>query len=249
MRLSLMFAIRDKPKNLDELRKELNKNPVNILRGLNELKEHNLIVKNDKNYSISVSGQLILLNIMNFFNSTITSMKHKEFFDKHYIDSLPPTFVRTISYWNNAELIKSDNVNFAKSTTIYLENISRSKHIKIILPIYSKMYMDTILDTVLDKSGTLEIITNDEIFNYLFSKGINENFVKLNELKKLKIYKTDEKIDLFLTSTDYFSSLFLFLEDRVFDDSSVLINIDQTSNKYVNSLFNHFKIYSDKMEI
>jgi len=250
MRLDLLLILCKGPKNLEELREILNKSSINILKGLKELREADLVVKNDKIYSISVTGQLAALNIRNLFKNWCIAPDKNQFLESHYLDSLPPKFIKNISYWDNAQLIKSDNVDFAKAINVYLNNISKSKTIKVILPIFSKTYTSAIFNTILSKEDSnLEIISTEDIYSHLLKGESKDNIIKLKEQNKIKMWVSNQPLDFFFTTTDIFSSLFLFLNDRSFDDSSVIINTDSNQNKNLHSFFIDIKKHCNSFDI
>lgn len=249
IRLKLLIALLEGCKTMDELKEEIDKSPSNILRAIKELKEHELIRKNNKTYIITATGQLVALNIINYFKSCKTTEDKKSFFENHSTKSLPSTLIRKINYWDKAEIIQSDNVDYAKSYKANLKNISDSKDIKCIMPVYTKMYLDTVFNTIIEKDGTLEIITNKRILDRLLSREFYSTVQELNKKGKIRIYLTNISFETFLTTTDTFSALFLYLEDGSFDDSSVLINEDLENNQYINSLFEHMKAYCELVEL
>ena len=69
IRLDLLLNLYNGSKVLDEIKSDLNKKPGNLLRGLNELIEKKLVVKQDKTYSLSSTGYLLSMNIINLFNN------------------------------------------------------------------------------------------------------------------------------------------------------------------------------------
>ena len=69
IRLDLLLNLYEGSKNLSEITYELNKKPGNLLRGLNELIEKKLVLKHDKLYSLSSTGHLLTMNIINLFNN------------------------------------------------------------------------------------------------------------------------------------------------------------------------------------
>ena len=167
IRLDLLLNLYDSSKVLDEIKSDLNKKPGNLLRGLNELIEKKLVIKEDKVYSLSSTGYLLSMNIINLFNNWNSVDNHYDFWQKHSIDSFTTKFLKRIAIWENAELIESNNTEFAKTFNVYSENIADSKEINIIFPIFSKMYISIILDSLIRNDGILNIITNKSILDLI----------------------------------------------------------------------------------
>lgn len=219
IRLDLIFSLYENSKVLDEIKSYLDKKPGNLLRGLNELIERKLVVKYDKVYSLSSTGYLLAMNIINLFNNWNSVNSHFDFWQKHSISSFTIKFIKKISIWENAEFIQSNNTDFAKTFKVYSQKLSQSKEINIILPIFSKMFIDTILDSLIKNDGSLNIITNNSILDLIYENDTEGKFNSLVENKRIDIVATDYDLELFFSACDNFASLFLFFDKRSFDIS------------------------------
>lgn len=247
-RVGLIFSLYKSSKNLDELREDLNKPSTNIFKGLKDLKKYNLIWKNDKNYSLSFTGYFLALNLLNYYENWIVINSNKNFWNVHSIDGLPEKFLLNMSFWDGAELIESDNVNFEKPLNEYLKNISNSKNIKILLPIFSKIVIDTIKSVIIKNEGIVEIITTEEILESFYKCEYCSAFNNYIKQGKLKIFLINEDISLFLTCADNFASLLLFFkDDGFFDDSSMLILHDISKIESINMLLDYYRLKSTKL--
>ena len=241
IRLDLLLNLYDSSKVLDEIKSDLNKKPGNLLRGLNELIEKKLVIKEDKVYSLSSTGYLLSMNIINLFNNWNSVDNHYDFWQKHSIDSFTTKFLKRIAIWENAELIESNNTEFAKTFNVYSENIADSKEINIIFPIFSKMYISIILDSLIRNDGVLNIITNKSILDLIHENDGEGRFNSLVEEERINVILTDYDFEWFFSACDNFSSLFLFFNERSFDVSEMLLLKDVREIKDAINLFNYFK--------
>lgn len=241
IRLDLLLNLYYGSKVLDEIKSDLNKKPGNLLRGLNELIEKKLVVKQDKVYSLSSTGHLLSMNIINLFNNWNSVDRHFDFWQKHSINSFTTKFIKRIALWENAELIESNNTEFAKTFNIYSENIGDSHEINIIFPIFSKMYISIILDSLIKNDGILNIITKSSILDLIYKNDENGRFNSLVDEGKINVILTDYDLEWFFSACDNFSSLFLFFDRRSFDVSEMLLIKDEEDIKDAINLFNYFK--------
>ncbi len=241
IRLSLLFNLYDSSKVLDEIRSDLDKKPGNLLRGLNELIEKKLVVKYDKLYSLSSTGYLLTMNIINLFNNWNSIINHFDFWAKHSISSFPTKFIKRIHFWENAELIESNSTEFAKTFRVYFENLSESKEINMVLPIFPKMYIDIILESLVKNNGTLNIITNQAILDLIHENDSEGLFDSLEKEGRINITLTNHDLEMFFTACDNFSSLFLFFDKMLFDDSQMLLIKEEKDIKNAIGMFNFFK--------
>ncbi len=240
LRLNLILDLYDGEKVFEEIRLHLDKNPGNLIRGLNELIERNLVVKYDKSYSLSNIGYLIALNIINLFDNWDAINNHHDFWQKHTVVSFSPEFMRKINIWNNSKLIESDNVDIAKTFRIYSEKIRQSKDINIDLPFYSKMYVDLILGALLKNEGHLKLITNETILDLIYEEDFENIFDSLVKEGRIDVYLTEYNLELFFTVCDNFSSLSLFFDKQLFDDSEMLLIEDEDDIEDALRIFNSF---------
>ena len=241
IRLNLLLNLYDKSKVLDEIKSELNKKPGNILRSLNELIDRKLVVKSDKRYSLSSTGYVLAMNIINLFDNWNSINNHFDFWQKHSINSFTSRFIKRIHIWENAELIESDNIEFDKTFRVYFENLYESREINMILPIFSKMHIDTVLEYLIKNDGVLNIITNKPILDLIYENDSDNVFDSLTKENKIQIILADYDLEMFFTSCDNFSSLFLFYDKMLFDDSEMLLIKDEENIENAKNLFNYFK--------
>lgn len=240
LRLNLILNLYDGEKVFEEIRLHFDKNPGNLIRGLNELIEKKLVVKYDKSYSLSNIGYLIALNIINLFDNWDAINSHHDFWQKHTVVSFSPEFMRKINIWNDSELIESDNVDIAKTFRIYSEKLRQSKDINIDLPFYSKMYVDLISDVLMKNQAHLNLITNETILDLIYEEDFDNVFDSLVKDGKIDIYLTDYNLELFFTACDNFSSLSLFFDKQLFDDSEMLLIEDEKYIEEALKIFNSF---------
>jgi predicted transcriptional regulator len=97
IRLDLLLNLYDEPKALDEIKLEIDKKPGNLLRSLNELIERKLVVKSDKKYSITSTGYLLVINIINLFDNWNSIDNNFDFWQSHSIDSFTSKFIKRIN--------------------------------------------------------------------------------------------------------------------------------------------------------
>ena len=181
------------------------------------------------------------MNIINLFDNWNSVNSHYDFWQKHSISSFTTKFIKRIALWENAELIESNNTEFAKTFNVYSKNIVDSKEINIIFPIFSKMYISIILDSLIKNEGTLNIITKNSILDLIYENDDEDRFNSLVEEGRINVILTDYDLEWFFSACDNFSSLSLFFDRRSFDVSEMLlIKNEEDVNDAIN-IFNYFK--------
>ena len=223
IRLKLLLSLYESNKTIKELESESNKKSANISRGLNDLKSCKLITRlPDKKYAITSIGFLFAKNLQNLVSNFENIDNQERFWEDHSIKSIPNRFLKDISSFSGVTSVKSNITEFAKPINVYLENIKKSTDICMILPVFSKIFMDSIYEALIDHEGHLDLLTTKTIYD-LIVKSDSENYFKaLVRDKKIDFYIVDDLSNIFFTVSDMFASIFLFFDDSVFDNSEML---------------------------
>lgn len=242
LRLKLLLSLYESSKTINELKSEFNRKPGNISRALNELKSCKLIQKfSNKLYAVSSIGFLLAKNLENLMDTMEAIDSNGEFWENHSIKSIPNKFLKELSIFNEASLVKSTITEFAKPINVYLENIKNSSYICIILPVFSKIFMDAIGEALIKHDGYLDVITTKNIYD-LVAKSDSEHIVKaLLRDKKINFYIVDDLPNIFFTVSDVFASLFLFFDDVVFDNSEILLLGEDSNLNDAYRFYRYFK--------
>ncbi len=242
LRLKLLFSLYESSKTIKELESEFNRKPGNISRGLNELRSCKLIQKfPNKLYAVSSIGFLLAKNLEHLMYTFKSIDSNEEFLENHSIKTIPNKFLKELSIFNGSTVIKSTITEFAKPINVYLENIRNSTYICIILPVFSKIFMDAISEALINHDGYLDVITTKNIYD-LVAKSDSDNMIKaLVRDKKINFYIVDDLPNIFFTVSDVFASLFLFFDDVVFDNSEMLLLDDKSDLNDAYRFYRYFK--------
>ena len=239
MRTKLLLTIYEKPKNLDDLRKELKKPSATILHGLKELETINLIKKSQKHYSLTSHGILITTNMIKLIENWSSINKSKLFWNNHDLSGIPDPLLKNIYLLKEAKYINSTTSDLSKSFNTHIRLISNARELKIILPIYSENYFKQIIN-ILNKRKLkkLHLVINEDILKSMNRNELFKNLIIENEKVTIKCLKKNLKI--FLTYSNEFMSLTLFFNDGHYDDSQILIATDKNALKWAHILSKYY---------
>ena len=239
MRTRLILTLSEKEKNLEILRNELDKPSATILHGLKELENLNYIEKYNKYYYLTSNGYLLAINLIKLIENWYSLDKNIEFWKNHSLDSIPENSLKNLYQLKDAECVKSDNNDLSKPLNKYLELIKDSETLKIILPIFSEIHLKNIFNLVNKKNlKKIEIITSENIIESI-EKSDLKNIIKNNE--KIEFITVKNKINLFITCTNKFISMTLFLKDGYYDDSQILIDKTEPGISWGLKIFDDYK--------
>ena len=242
IRLKLLFSLYESSKSIKELESEFNKKSGNISRGLNELRDCNLITRlSNKQFVITSVGFLAAKNLENLMYNFENIDNNSSFWENHSIKSIPNKYLKELSFFNDSVVVKSTITEFARPINVYLNNIKMSNDICIILPVYSKIFMDALYDSIILHDGHLDLITTRNILDLIVKSDSDRYFKSLVRDKKIDYYVVDDVANIFFTATNTFTSLFLFFDDVVFDSSEMLFNNDESILDDAKRFFESYK--------
>ena len=145
MRSRLILAMYRSPKNLEELRNELKKPSATILHGLKELETKNLIRKVQKKYQLTSNGFLLATNMIKLIENWSSINKNTSFWDNHDLKGIPKELLKNMHLLKDATYITSTTSDLSNAFNKYINLISTSKELKIIMPIYSENHFRHII--------------------------------------------------------------------------------------------------------
>lgn len=240
MRSKLLLALYEIPKNLDELRNELEKPSATILHGLKELESVNLVRKSQKYYELTSNGYLLTTNMIKLIENWYSLSKREDFWNNHDLSNIPDEIIKNIYLLKDVEYINSTTSDLSIAFNKYIKLISKATELNMILPIYSENHFNHIIDLL--KRGELkklELIVSEEIYDSITQ---NELFkTELIDNKRVKTTVIDKNLKIFLTYSNEFMSLTLFFKDGHYDDSQILIGKDHNAVKWAEKLFKYYR--------
>lgn len=239
MRSKLLLTIYDSPKNLDDLRNELEKPSATILHGLKELETNNLVKKVKRYYELTSNGYLITTNMIKLIENWYAINKSQLFWNNHDLTGLPDDVLKNVYLLKNAKYVNSTTSDLSNAFNAYVKLISNAHKLKIILPIYSEKYFKQLINILnKNKLKLLELTVTEELKD---SMSKNEYFKKeILENEKVKLNISNRKLNIFLTFSEEFISLTLFFKDGHYDDSQILIARDKDALKWALNLATYY---------
>ena len=236
MRTLILVVLYNNRRNLNELRDELKKPSATILHGLKELEENNLIKKDRKYYELTSNGYLLATNIIKLIDNWYSIEKNKYFWNNHDLSGIPENLLNKLYLLKDAQFISSTTSDLSNAFNTYIELISTSPELTIMLPIYSENHLKHLIRLL--KNGNLKQLTlliNTEIFQTITkSRYLKKSLI---ENEKVKIIETDKNFKIFLTFCRDFMTLTLFFKDNHYDDSQIIIDKHQSAIKWSKDLF------------
>lgn len=227
-------------KNLNEIRDELKKPSATILHGLKELEDNNLIKKDRKYYELTSNGYLLATNIIKLIDNWYSLEKNKIFWNNHDLTGIPINLLNKLYLLKDAEFISSTTSDLSNAFNKYIELISTTSELTIIIPIYSENHLKYLINLLNDGNlKQLTILINTEILRKIKRSRYLKKSLLENE--HVNIIETDENFKIFLTFCRDFMTLTLFFKDNHYDDSQMIIDKHKSGIKWSEELFGYYK--------
>jgi len=166
IRIKVLISLFLSKKNPKQIQDETNLPQTAILSGLKDLKKINVVKKVEKEFFLSSNGHMIVISMLRFFENLYAIKNSFDFLENHYLRDIPLKQLNNILMIKNAKCIASSKENLTKPSTEYLNLISKSKNLKILMPIFSTIYLDGILNS-LSNENSLELVITDNILKYM----------------------------------------------------------------------------------
>ncbi|MGB9936169.1 MAG: helix-turn-helix transcriptional regulator [Methanobacterium sp.] len=137
VRTKIIIVLNDGLKNLGDLKDETNLNSSTILHGMSQLEEKNLIFKQSGGYSLSQTGKIVALNLINLIKASTSLEEIGKIFLKHEISPIPEDLLENIGSLKNSVVVESTPTDVMKPHTVHAELIRESHDVKYISSVYS----------------------------------------------------------------------------------------------------------------
>ena len=236
VKTKIILSLKEETKKLSDIKKDTQIGSSTILHNMRQLEYRNFVIKEFQDYSLTPTGQLIALNLIDLINSIYIAKKNKKYWLNHEIDPIPTDLINKIEYLTDIKILDHESViqEFKKSSC-------ESKNINCILGNYTSKIL---LETLLTKNNHLNIISTKNPLNEVIM--IKNEFKSLkNENIKLKMFNKDLKLELIVLDDFMLLNLYPLNE---FPNKFCLISRSKKGVKWGNELFNHYLKLSEEFK-
>ena len=245
IRLKILSELNKKPNSVTGLVRQTNITYSSVSNNVCKLEKHNLIRRIKNKYYVNPMTKVYFNTLIDFKNSVEMIRNYNSFWSKHNINQLSITSVKQISDLKYAKLVETTPIDIYKTHNATKRQLTMSKNVKGIFPYLHPEY-PTIIEKILKRGGSVELIVSQNIFKELTFRINRELRLKAIKEEKLKIYNFKEDLNLYLTISDESMSLGLFKTDGSFDQNRILISDNINSKIWAEDLFKHIKMQVKK---
>lgn len=240
IRLHLLNILNKSPQNIKELVNTTQITYSTLSSNLHKLEEEKYIQKIKNKYYLTQTTKIYLDIILEFKNTINLINQFDEFWDKHDLDQISLDSLKNITSLHDSQLIKTTPLDIYKTHNTIKGQLLLSYNIKAIFPYLHPDY-PVIIEQVLKKGGTVELIVNNAIFESLINNI--DSKIKKTSIKNgcLKVHKLKDNLNLYLVISDKNTNLGLFKSDGSFDQNRLLTSESQQAINWANDLFESIK--------
>ncbi len=247
VRTKIIIVLNDGSKNLGELKEETNLNSSTILHGMSQLEEKNLIFKQSGGYSLSQTGKIVALNIINLIKTSTSLGEIEKIFLKHEISPIPEYLLESIGSLKNSFVVESTPTDVMKPHAVHADLIQNSKDVKYISSVLLPQKIESFEETL--EKGSLQLILTSEILDKWIEIKGRENLKNALLEKDFKLWKINGSAKMSFTVSDTFIALGLFSTDGIYDLHKYLIAKDEEAIEWGNRLFDYYLKRSKKVKL
>lgn len=245
-REALLFLLLNEPKTVAEIKSYFNVSSPEIIPRLKEMETKNLIFRENQYYFLTPVGKIVAQLFQPLVKTLHVLEDNEEFWMDHDVGAIPLQLLMKIGELGNTQRLECGIEEIYEPNKECLENILKSRKIKVVSPIVHPMYPDFFLPLAENGIDISILLTRNAIDK--IRKENRDILTQILGFKNMDFYISDEDIRLACIVTDVFFSICLFYKNGTFDSKTELISHDKSALLWGEELFNYFKDRSRKIE-
>ena len=244
-RKSLLMFLNGGPKNIDEIRNELDVTATSILPQIKKLIDNDLIVQEDRMYRLTVLGEYITRKVKPLVSALEVVEKNNRYWTGHDLNPIPQHLLERISELVNCVVVEPDLNHIYEPSQKIIENMVNARQVSTYASYFNPAYLPLYLELG-RKDAELSLNFNQSVWDHLS----NEHSNMINELMgmdNVSLYVSKEGIKLTeVTVTERTMMLGLFDKKGKFDQQFVMSS-EPSALLWCQELFDYFKKLSKQV--
>jgi len=238
-RKSLLLFLKDGPKNIDEIRNELDVTATSILTQIKKLIDNDLIVQEDRTYKLTVLGEFITRKIKPLVSALEVVEKNNRYWTDHDLNSIPRHLLERISELGDCTVIEPDLNHIYEPSQKIIDNMADAKQVSTYASYFNPAYLPLYVELG-RKEAELSLNFTQCVWDHLSNKHA-AMMKELMEMDNLSIYISKDGIKLTeVTVTDKLMLLGLFDKNGKFDHQFIM-SFEPSAIRWGRELFDYFK--------
>jgi len=236
-RKQLLLFLRSGPKNMDEITETLQVNSTSILPQIKKLKDMSLVIQEDKMYSLSLIGKVLVEKMQPLVSTIELFEENFDYWSEKDLQGIPLPFRKKLGELGKCKLIQPDLDRMFELDQEVVENLSGSSNVLEAIA-YFHPPMISLYQELAKKGVQFSILMSEPVLQRYYS-DYTEDFRDMIALKNVKIFRYSGELRIAsLTITDKFFMISLFPKNQKHFDRESLICYEPSALNFGTELFN-----------
>lgn len=245
-RKELLLLLREKPRDIDTIKELLNVDASSIQPNIKKMKDAHLLIEENKVYSLSEIGKIIVENLKPFLSTIEVLEVNDDYWKTRDLASIPDFLLERIDELGHCELLEPDAEHMLETPEAFMDNILSSKEVLTFVS-YSHPEAPSLYADLAENGTKITLCTTENVIMHLVS-SFPEETERLYRNKNSKIFICKEPAPIpSIVVTDRFLSLKLFENDGKLRDQ-LLISTEERALDWGRELFWHCVRVADPVE-
>jgi len=244
-RKNLLLLLESGSKNIDEIRNELDVTATSILPQIKKLIDSDLIVQEDKIYSLTVLGEFIVKKVKPLISALDVMEENSKYWTGHDLNAIPRNLLERISELEDCILIEPDLNHMYEPAQKIIDNMANAKHVATFASYFNPSYLPLYVELG-RKEAELSLNFTQSVWDHLSSEH-SKMIKEIMEMENVSLYVSKEGTKpTEITVTDRIMLLGLFDKNGKFDQQFIM-SFNPRALHWGQELFDYFKTLSKQV--
>jgi predicted transcriptional regulator len=247
VRSKILLSLREGPKDLADLRNDMEFSSSTILHGMYLLEDKKLISRESGEYYLSQIGEIAVLKLMNLMQACSAMKKNEGLFLDHEINVIPQSLLAGIECLESGQIVESSSQDLMKPYNMLLKNVLNANTVYFISSVFYPFCLE-LLQKSQQQDVTLNFILTRDVRDTVFEtdKDLLDGMKSSN---KINLWEIKDDLKLSFVMTDEFLALGLFSVDGVYDSNRFFTGEGHEVLDWGQRLFNHYLKHATKLKL
>jgi len=237
-RRDTMFLLLDKPNTVYNLKIHFGVKAPEIIPRLRELESKNLIYREGDKYHLTTFGKVAANKVKPLVDAFKVIDANEKFFIEHDLSSIPKKLLERIDELGKCSTIESNADDVSATHRAIFDNISKSRPIIGISPIFDTSYPQ-FFTSLAQKKIPISIIIAEHVFDKI-KRDYSKELRTFLSLDNARLYTIKEAGIAFIV-TDTFTAFSLHHRNGEFDALTSLMSFEPSAIKWGEELFEYYR--------
>ncbi|AKB23722.1 Transcriptional regulator, ArsR family [Methanosarcina sp. MTP4] len=244
-RKNLLLLLENGSKNIDDIKNELDVTATSILPQIKKLIDSDLIVQEDKMYSLTLLGEFIVKKVKPLISALDVVEQNSTYWTGHDLNAIPRNLLERISELEGCILIEPDLNHIYEPAQEIIDNMGNSKRVATFASYFNPSYLPLYVELG-RKEVELSLNFTQSVWDHLSSEHY-DMIKEVMEMENVSLYVSREGTKpTEITITDKIMLLGLFDKNGKFDQQFVMSGKPRAL-RWGQELYDYFKTLSKQV--